>query len=706
MRARYLVAGAAASLMVTFVAATAGVTSAGAASSGLPTSPAQVRQAMAAAGLPTGTGGSGIGSSLGRSSGGHGPAVITPSQWSELQTPTFGTGQTQVLAGVSCASPTGCVAVGASESSTGTQAIAAVLVGSHWTATAVPLPAGVPDSELLSVSCASASFCIAVGARSTTPVVVTTVAGPTNATSLIERWNGTAWSVVTSPTHGEAFLSSVSCPTTSFCTAVGTYFTTAATSVGTVVDRWNGGTWSTSDVPSPATTLTLAEGVSCTSATFCMAGGTRLSVSLTGTTTLVLTFRMFTMSWNGTSWSTVPTPAPGATSLQVGYGVSCANPSVCTAVGYQANVTSTTGIVLSGLIEQWNGSAWTVAATPGSRPAVLLGVDCFGPTSCVATGTQESSTATLAALPLVETWNGATWTVAGLPSVAAATTTFATQALYGASCVAGARCVAVGENSPTTLSLTSPVPRTGYTEVASDGGLFAFGTTFYGSMGGKPLNKPVVGMAMSPDGGGYWEVASDGGLFAFGDAQFYGSMGGQPLNEPVVGMSATQSGRGYWEVASDGGLFAFGDAQFYGSMGGKPLNEPVVGLAATPDGGGYWEVASDGGLFAFGDAPFYGSMGGKPLNKPIVGLAATPDGGGYWEVASDGGLFAFGDATFYGSMGGKPLNEPVVGLAATADGTGYWEVASDGGIFAFGDAPFYGSMGGKPLNEPIVGIAQ
>ncbi len=156
---------------------------------------------------------------------------------------------------------------------------------------------------------------------------------------------------------------------------------------------------------------------------------------------------------------------------------------------------------------------------------------------------------------------------------------------------------------------------------------------------------------------GYWEVASDGGLFAFGDASFYGSMGGQPLNQPIVGLAATPDGHGYWEVASDGGLFAFGDAAFYGSMGGQPLNQPIVGLAATPDGHGYWEVASDGGLFAFGDAAFYGSMGSQPLNQPIVGLAATPDGHGYWEVASDGGLFAFGDAAFYGSMGGQPLNQ-------------------------------------------------
>ena len=44
-------------------------------------------------------------------------------------------------------------------------------------------------------------------------------------------------------------------------------------------------------------------------------------------------------------------------------------------------------------------------------------------------------------------------------------------------------------------------------------------------MGALHLNKPIVGMAPTPDGGGYWMVASDGGVFAFGDAAFEGSLG-------------------------------------------------------------------------------------------------------------------------------------------------------------------------------------
>jgi hypothetical protein len=204
---------------------------------------------------------------------------------------------------------------------------------------------------------------------------------------------------------------------------------------------------------------------------------------------------------------------------------------------------------------------------------------------------------------------------------------------------------------------------------------------------------------------GYWMTAADGGIFAYGNVQFYGSMGGRPLAQPVVGIAGTPDRGGYWEVASDGGVFAFGDAQFHGSMGGIPLNRPVVGIAPTSDGGGYWEVASDGGVFAFGDAQFHGSMGGTHINQPVVGVAPTPDGGGYWEVASDGGLFAFGDAGFYGSMGGTALSRPVVGIASTRDGRGYWEVASDGGVFSFGDAFFRGSAGDMLLNAPVTGVA-
>jgi CSLREA domain-containing protein len=248
----------------------------------------------------------------------------------------------------------------------------------------------------------------------------------------------------------------------------------------------------------------------------------------------------------------------------------------------------------------------------------------------------------------------------------------------------------------------------GYWLVASDGGIFPFGSAIgYGSLGNKHLNAPVVGMAPTPDRGGYWLVAADGGIFPFGNAVGYGSTGNIRLNKPVVGMAATPTGKGYWLVASDGGVFPFGDAGGFGSTGNVKLNQPMVGMAATPDGRGYWLVASDGGIFPFGDAGGFGSTGNVKLNQAIVGMASTASGNGYWLVAADGGIFPFGDATqhSYGSTGNIKLNKPVVGMAATSDGNGYWLVASDGGVFPFGNALGLGSTGNITLNKPMVGMA-
>jgi len=257
-------------------------------------------------------------------------------------------------------------------------------------------------------------------------------------------------------------------------------------------------------------------------------------------------------------------------------------------------------------------------------------------------------------------------------------------------------------SAPTTTSTAVHVATHGYWMVAGDGGVFDFGTAqFHGSMGGKPLNKPVVASAATPTGSGYWEVAGDGGLFSFGTAQFHGSMGGKPLNKPVVAMAADPATGGYWEVASDGGIFSF-DAPFYGSMGGKPLNKPIVGMAATPTGRGYWLVASDGGIFSFGNAEFHGSMGGKPLNQPIVGMTTDTTTGGYWLTSSTGGVFSFG-APFHGSATGS-AGSPVVGMGASATGNGYWIGDATGQVFGEGVASD-GTMTGKPLNQPMVGFA-
>jgi titin len=261
---------------------------------------------------------------------------------------------------------------------------------------------------------------------------------------------------------------------------------------------------------------------------------------------------------------------------------------------------------------------------------------------------------------------------------------------------------AVGNGLPSSLG-TPVTPFAGYWVATNKGNVIGFGQAgYYGSMAGQTLNKPIVGVAGTPDGLGYWLVASDGGIFAFGDARYFGSTGNLTLNAPIVGMATTPDGLGYWLVASDGGIFAFGDANYYGSMGGKPLNKPIVGMAVGPSGSGYWLVASDGGIFAF-NVPYYGSMGGKPLNKPIVGMAVGPSGSGYWLVASDGGIFAFNVPNYGSAVPSKPAS-PVAGMATTQSAQGYWITTQAAVIYNFGDAQAYKPISGSP-GGTVVGIA-
>ena len=70
---------------------------------------------------------------------------------------------------------------------------------------------------------------------------------------------------------------------------------------------------------------------------------------------------------------------------------------------------------------------------------------------------------------------------------------------------------------------------------------------------------------------------SDGGIFAFGDAQFVGSLGGTPLNSPVIGMKRNDAGSGYWIFTSAGGVYSFGSAPFLGHGAGRGLSYVQAG---------------------------------------------------------------------------------------------------------------------------------
>ena len=610
------------------------------------------------------------------------PAGAAGSGWTTVPSPNVNPSQLNSLGHVSCVTASDCWAVGSvGAGSFNSTTLAEHWNGSAWSIVQTPNPSTSTLNVLSGVDCVSSVDCWATGLGNGTSTTDQTLA---------EHWNGTAWSIVTTPNPSSvSILGGVDCASSSDCWTVG------HAGGQTLAEHWNGTAWLVVNTPDTGPSQENELGtVACVSTSDCWAVG---DGAIGGTE------QTLAEHWNGTTWSIVDT-ADSSPSEQNGLSaVTCISSSDCWAVGFADSGVSG---VQQTLAEQWNGVAWSIVTTGVPSPTqnnYLVDVSCVDSGDCWAVGTQFDAGGVVGHA-LSEYWDGSGWSV-----VATAPSSLQTN-LGGVACPSISTCWAVGSatsgSGGTSQTLTERWNASGYWEVASDGGIFSYGDAqFYGSMGGKPLNAPIVGIAATPDGNGYWEVASDGGIFNFGDATFYGSMGGRSLNKPIVGMASTADGGGYWEVASDGGIFSFGDATFYGSMGGHHLNAPIVGMASTADGDGYWEVASDGGIFSYGDAQFYGSMGGKPLNAPIVGIAATPDGNGYWEVASDGGIFNFGDATFYGSMGGRSLNKPIVGMASTADGGGYWDVASDGGIFSFGDAVFEGSMGGHQLNAPIVAVA-
>ena len=336
------------------------------------------------------------------------------------------------------------------------------------------------------------------------------------------------------------------------------------------------GAWSISPTPNAVSPQNNhLTSVSCASSSFCVAAG--YYSNGTADQNLLL-------AWNGSSWSRNSAASLSTSASQNNHltGVSCASASFCVAAGYYSN-----GTVDQNLLLTWNGSSWSrnsaaSLSTSASQNNHLTGVSCDYLSYCVAAGYYNNGTVDQ---NLLLAWNGSTWSL----NSAASLSTSASQDnhIAGASCVFASFCAAAG--------------------------------TYYN---GTVFQTAVLSYASPPTQRGYWFVASDGGIFSYGDAKFYGSMGARHLNKPIVGMAATPDGKGYWFVASDGGIFSFGDAKFYGSMGAKHLNKPIVGMAATPDGKGYWFIASDGGIFSFGDAKFYGSMGAKHLNKPIVGMAS------------------------------------------------------------------------------------
>ena len=154
--------------------------------------------------------------------------------------------------GVSCASSSFCVAVG--NSATGT--LVETWNGRTRSITPSPNPNVSGTAQLFSVSCTSSSFCEAVGWNgSITPSPLLTLA---------ETWDGTAWSITPSPNQSttENLLYGVSCASQDVCAAVGFSDPSSGPSSQTLIESWDGTAWSLTSGPNPSTLSSSLHGVS------------------------------------------------------------------------------------------------------------------------------------------------------------------------------------------------------------------------------------------------------------------------------------------------------------------------------------------------------------------------------------------------------------------------------------------------------------
>jgi hypothetical protein len=259
-----------------------------------------------------------------------------------------------IMNGVSCVSASFCEAVGYSAAGPG--AAAWEWNGTSWTAQAV---SGATD--LASVSCPSATFCMAVAGNGDTDSwdgstwsQSAAIPGFTFATSVscvsasfceatgisssstqeAAAWNGAAWSLQTTPLPADGNgidLHAVSCVTADDCTAVGYYFQNTTFSQLTLAENWNGSAWVVQNTPNPTnSTVNSLLGIWCSSASFCASVGDQQNSTTLATLTLV-------QVWNGTSWTTESSANRSLNDLDVLNSVWCGDGNKCTAVGIGAD---------------------------------------------------------------------------------------------------------------------------------------------------------------------------------------------------------------------------------------------------------------------------------------------------------------------------------------------------------------------------------
>lgn len=574
---------------------------------------------------------------------------------------------------------------------------------------ATPGNADPADDALNGVDCLSSTDCVAVG--------------HTGGEALAQVWNGSTWTATPGQTvdGNLTTLNSVSCSSSSGCLAVGEIVTGSETELPQVVS-WDGSTWQAA--PAPDLTGDLS-GISCTIGGGCMVVGSN------DDTSAVSAF------WNGSSWTTLSVPVPAGNQYLVALtGVSCADATDCTAVGYTE---ASEHAPYQPFAEQWTGGAWQLRSVPLDDGGYLLsGVSCPSASDCIAVGGPEpvqwngsswqlmsppspgylqsiscSSDTSCAAFgrtgegPPTDTvgaqWNGTAWTSFRMQDGSNHDDPLAV------SCVSAANCMVtglynLGSAASQQLALAAwytgtdtwdvPAVPPGYQVVLQSGAVDAFHTDMYGSQG-DGSDGTVVGIAPDAQTGGYWVLYANGYIAGF-NAPNYGSEGGSGATP--VGIAADPATGGYWILNSNGGVNNYG-APWYGSERSHLTSKPVGITSGSPSHPGYWIVNVNGGVANYNE-PWSGSEKGH-VTGSVVGIASDQQTAGYWILNSVGGVTGFG-APWRGSEAGH-LAHPVVAIAGGDPAGGYWILNSAGGVSGF-DATGYGSLTGTQLSSPPVGL--
>jgi hypothetical protein len=245
------------------------------------------------------------------------------------------------LKDVSCSSATACTAVGSYYNGTRTVTLAerSTSETGGWSVQTTANPES-GDAELLGVSCDSASSCTAVGWQ--------------GSKTFAERWNGTSWSTVSTPNPSpsvESVLRKVSCTSSTNCMAVGYYRESSsgtANNKKALAERWNGTSWSIVSSPNPAEAKgTSLLDVSCASSSSCIAVGRYVSATPKGLEYEAAATEEKTLVefWGGSEWQIQSSPNPEGKKFSKLAGVSCSASNACTAVGsgIQGSETTTLG---------------------------------------------------------------------------------------------------------------------------------------------------------------------------------------------------------------------------------------------------------------------------------------------------------------------------------------------------------------------------